>query len=416
MLEQHSTFICQADGSVAVHRERPSLFALEKASSGVASLSTIRTEIADAERFLSLQEQWSDLVLRAAEPNPFLHPIMVAASLADVKASDVSVVLAWQGERLVGVWAFICGKPPSGMPVRVLKAPIHPILSNATPVIDSKLADYVLSSMLDAIGSAAILPKIISVSCCDSDGPVMSALQRICVSRGRQPAILKRGKRPHLTCEQNDAAGSFAQALSSSRRRKLGQLRRRLARRGHVELKVHRDRGAVSESLERFMQLEAEGWKGARGSTFLGTTGATFARRAVPHLAIKGLAEIWELSFNGNAVSMAIILRQKRTAFDWKITYDETCGDCSPGVLLAQDYTASFLSEDTIDRADSCASDDTGLLGPLWTGRQGMVDFLLDCRGSSASFIGLAAIETCYANARRLAKSSTLLARKLGHF
>jgi len=103
---------------------------------------------------------------------------------------------------------------------------------------------------------------------------------------------------------------------------------------------------------------------------------------------------------------VAIILRQDRTVFDWKITYDETNGDCSPGMLLAQDYTAAFLSDIAIDLADSCAADDSGLLGTLWADRRSMADFVLDTRGNSTLFLGLAGVEKCRVKARRLAKKS----------
>ena len=68
----------------------------------------------------------------------------------------------------------------------------------------------------------------------------------------------------------------------------------------------------VSESLERFMQLEAKGWKAISGNPLLGTDGAVFARGIIPPLTAQGLAEIWELSLTGQAVSMAIVLRQAR--------------------------------------------------------------------------------------------------------
>ena len=289
-------------------------------------------------------------------------------------------------------------------------------MADGTPVINSEVAEPALSAMLDAIKSSAALPKILSVSACNADGPVMAALHRASLSRGGAPAILRRATRPYLACRQ-DPAAYFAEAMSSIRRRKLGQLRRRLATRGQVELKVYRDNAPASESLERFMQLEAKGWKALRGNPLLGTDGAAFARETIPQLVLQGLAEIWELSLTGQAVSMAIFLRQGGTAFDWKIAYDETHGDCSPGVLLAQDYTISFLNDEATAFADSCAADDAGLLGPLWTGRQGMADFLLDSRGSSATFLGLTAIERCHAHARRLAKQVLVRApHKLGRF
>ena len=75
---------------------------------------------------------------------------------------------------------------------------------------------------------------------------------------------------------------------------------------------MHRDYTTVSESLERFMQLEAKGWKAISGNPLLGTDGAAFARGTMPQLALQGLVEIWELSLTGQAVSMAIVLRQAR--------------------------------------------------------------------------------------------------------
>jgi CelD/BcsL family acetyltransferase involved in cellulose biosynthesis len=399
-----------AAAAVPVRLEGRPLLVADSKPHAIGGSASIRAEIADAARFLSLQRQWDDLVLRAAEPNPFLHPIMIAAGVGQASADEASVVLAWQGERLVGVWPFVPGQARSGAPVRVLKTPVHPTMPNGTPVIDAELAEQALSAILDAIKSSAALPKILSVSFCNGDGPVMAALHRACLSRGRAPAMVRRATRPYLACRQ-DPTAYFAQAMSSSRRRKLGQLRRRLGTRGRVELKVHRDWAGVSEALERFMQLEAAGWKGISGHPFLGTEkGGAFARAVIPPFARHGLAEIWELSLSGQAVSMAIVLRQHGKAFDWKIAYDETHGDCSPGVLLAQDYTTSFLSDGATDFADSCAADDTGLLGTLWTGRQGTVDVLLDARGSSATFLGLRAIETCYAHARRLAKKVILRA------
>ena len=89
--------------AIPVRLEGQPLLALESKSNSIASVASIRAEIADAAQFSSLQRQWDDLVLRAAEPNPFFHPIMIAAAVGQARANEAPVVLAWQGERLVGV-------------------------------------------------------------------------------------------------------------------------------------------------------------------------------------------------------------------------------------------------------------------------------------------------------------------------
>jgi hypothetical protein len=97
--------------------------------------------------------------------------------------------------------------------------------------------------------------------------------------------------------------------------------------------------------------------------------------------------EVWELSLVGVAISMALILRHLSGVYDWKIAYDERQRDCSPGVLLAQDYTTAFLADPKVAFADSCAADDAGMLGSLWDGRQPIVSVIADARvGGSMAF------------------------------
>jgi CelD/BcsL family acetyltransferase involved in cellulose biosynthesis len=308
------------------------------------------------------------------------------------------------------VWAFVRGRPRSGLPLAVLSAPTHPTSADATPVIDAGRVEPVLAAMIAAIEASPLLPKLIAIRALNDGGPVMAAFRRVMAARRSPAAALARAVRPRLTCNL-DPKGYFARTMSGGRRRKLGQLRRRLAGRGRLDLHVHRGTEAVAAALDRFLALEASGWKGSIGHA-LARTAPAFSQAAVPALAAEGCAEIWELSLDRAAVSMAIILRQGAGAFDWKIAYDERHGDCSPGVLLAQDYTAEFLQDPAVAFADSCAPDDSGLLGPLWTARQPMVDVILDVRpGGSLAFTAWSAFERCHRWARRRAKAPVELVR-----
>jgi CelD/BcsL family acetyltransferase involved in cellulose biosynthesis len=345
-------------------------------------------EVADACRFKTMRAAWDDLAARACEPNPFMDPDVIAAAAAGDDANRAPVLLAWRGDRLVGVWAFSAASPESGLPITVLATPVGGMLPNGTPVIDRDHVELVLAAMLDAIVRTRGLPKLISVDLLN-EGPVMAALQRVLAGRGCPPVILWRGVRPMLD-GKSDPEAYFAHTMSGGRRRKLRQLRRRLSSRGELRLNVYRDRNSAGEAIERFIKLEASGWKAKSGaSEFERLRYRDFVRTAVVTLADHGGVEIWELSLASVAISMALILRHLSGAYDWKIAYDERQRDCSPGVLLAQDYTTAFLTDPNVAFADSCAADDAGVLGTLWKGRQPIVNLIADARAGGSLFFSL---------------------------
>ena len=353
----------------------------------------IAIEIADAGRFSMLRDAWNDLTLRACEPNPFMDPDLVTAAAAGDGARAVPVLLAWRGDGLVGAWAFDRASARWGQPVTVLAAPIRNLMPNGTPVIDRDYVAPVLAAMLDAIARARGLPKLLSIDMIN-DGPVMSELQRVLAARSSRPVVLWRSTRPMLS-RKMEPATYFAQIMSGGRRRKLGQLRRKLSGRGELTLNVHRDRRAAMTAAERFIKLEAAGWKAKSGASERARARyRDFVRNAVASLADHGGVEVWELSLVGTAISMALILRHLSGVYDWKIAYDERQHDCSPGVLLAQDYTTAFLSDPKVAFADSCAANDSGVLGTLWDGRQPIVNLIVDARvGGSLAFTLWAAFE-----------------------
>ena len=92
------------------------------------------------------------------------------------------------------------------------------------------------------------------------------------------------------------------------------------------------------------------------------------------------------LAVDGRPVSMQIILRCGGVAFTWKTAFDEKFQDFSPGMLLLEDYTTSFLADEAIDYVDSCAQDDSGFMA-VWSERQGVAEIL--CRPARALRHGL---------------------------
>jgi CelD/BcsL family acetyltransferase involved in cellulose biosynthesis len=371
----------------------------------------LSVEVADAETLAGINADWRDLLARAADPNAFMDPALLRAAVAAYPDIPHPVLLAWtdtpSGRRLVGLWPFCAGRAQrSPLPNRVLRSPpfAHGFLG--TPVIDRDCLEQVLRAMLDRIAATPDWPNDIAIDQIDMDGATMAALARVLRERGNAPVVLERRARPVLIAE-GDPEAYLANAMSGSSRKKLRQLRNRLARQGNLTSDVVREPAAVARALEEFLALEASGWKKAQGTALLcDGADAKFFRKGFTALADRGSARIYTLRFDDRALAMQLVVVAGQAASTWKTAYDEAFAKFSPGSLLFTDYTAAFLEDAAVATVDSCAEDDSGYMA-AWTGRKRVGDIRITARrGASAAFRIVAAFEAAYRAMRATAKKS----------
>jgi len=374
-------------------------------------------EIDDAQQLADLKPDWDDLLARAAEPNAFMNPELVRAAAQSYPELQPRALLAWKTidgrRRLIGVWAFSIGQArKSLLPMRMLLAPPFSHGYLATPVVDRSLLEETLEAMLEAIANAPDLPKIIALDTMATEGPTMAALGRVLADRSSAPCFLAQSSRPKL---ESDCDGKqyFEMALSSSSRKKLRQHRRRLSEKGALRAEIVSDPNDIATAIEGFLQLEASGWKGRQGTALLcSDADAAFFRTGFAALAQDGCASIHSLYLDQRPVSMQLVVRAGQAAFTWKTAYDEKFRDFSPGILLLEDCTSSFLADETIGFVDSCALDDTSYMS-AWTERQRVGDLWIDVRrGGSHGFRLLGKLETIYRELRVSAKQHYVSLRR----
>ena len=372
----------------------------------------VTVEVAGNARLAEIQPEWRDLAARADVPNVFMHPMLIALG-ACYPGVRCRTLLAWQERNgrktLVGCWAFAAGRAPrSIIPLSVLAAPPFPHAYLSAPVIDRDALDETTAAMLDCIADDPGLPKIVALEAMREDGATMQALQRVLAARGSTPAVLRRCSRPMLESKL-DGKQYLEKALSSSTRKKLRQHRRRLGEKGALESKIVSEPEAVVRAVEDFLELEASGWKGHKGSALLNNQAdATFTREMMTALSVQGEAAIHALTLDGKPVAMQIVLRAGSTAFTWKTAYDEALRDFSPGMLLLEDYTAALLADRDIACVDSCSYDDSGFMG-AWSERQAMMELWFDARrGGSAAFAHVTRLQDIYLRLRAQAKAAYL--------
>jgi hypothetical protein len=132
---------------------------------------------------------------------------------------------------------------------------------------------------------------------------------------------------------------------------------------------------SVGVPFENFLKLEAESWKGARGTAILcDPRDAKFTRCLLKELAAAGHASVALPRLDGRAIAAQVLMYCGPTAYT---AFDAEFAKYSPGALLVDKVTKQLFSMPGIEAIDSCSSE-TGLMGQLWSGRRSMVDLLID--------------------------------------
>ncbi|PSO15515.1 GNAT family N-acetyltransferase [Bradyrhizobium sp. MOS003] len=324
--------------------------------------------------------QWRALAQRAIEPNGYYLPgweFAVSATARD--RTDASALPAFDGssKRLIGLMPVIPLWRSLKIPLAALVS-AHPYGTLCSPLIDRdapiEAATQLLQRAREAGAHALVLNDVAL------DGAAMTALKQVLDRDGLKPRVLSSYVRASLDATQDDET-LLREALGAKKLKELRRQRHRLEEHGPVALDVARRPDEIGPALETFLQLEASGWKGKRGTALAQHAGdAAFIRRAVPALAETAQCEIITLRTGTTPVAAGIVLRHQDRAFFFKLGIDERFAKYSPGVQLTLELTRHLCADPAIASADSTASADHPMINPIWRGRFAVGDVLIPLR------------------------------------
>jgi CelD/BcsL family acetyltransferase involved in cellulose biosynthesis len=331
---------------------------------------------------------WESLAARALEPNVFYEPWMLLPALDSYASAQLSIVLAY--DELGGAPGRLCGLFPfqraaqfRGLPVHYLRLWKHIHCYLGTPLVDRDCAPQCLAALLDWLARDARGAGVVEWGLVGSDGPFQSALMRVVDETSRRSFVSHTSERAYLL-PRGDAEGFFDAALTGKRRKEYRRLERRLAEHGALEYASLQDPAQAGQWVAQFLELEASGWKGRRGSA-LGSNDPNrqFFERVALAAAARGRLMMLALKVGGRPVAMKCNLLADGGAFTFKIAYDEDYAKYSPGLLLELENIRCFHRSPALRWMDSCAEASHFMANRLWPDRRSLMT-LVTASGSTA--------------------------------
>lgn len=305
-------------------------------------------------------------------PTTFAHPDWIRAISAQVPGS-VHVQVPEQG------------KPR--LELRLRKSNLHfdswitPLTPNALPAASADIAPGDAALLFEQLASPVLLRNL----------PVEHPTTKALLAAATHVNVLNSWERSCLRLN-----GSYDAWLSTNfdhkRRKEYKRLRNRLSEQGELQVSRLQPGDDLAPYIKAFLDLEAMGWKGKRG-TALQNDGQMVAalRNGLAALHLKGNIRFWLMQMDGRPIAALFALIDGPEATLGKIAHDETMSRYSPGVLIILAATEDLYADKSLTLADSNAIPGHPMIDRIWRDRLACMDVLLaGSNVSTALFSGIA--------------------------
>jgi len=283
---------------------------------------------------------WRALANGALEPNPFFEPEYVLALARHDYGGEITLLTVQSGTDMVALLPMYRRQLQwRGFPLPIWSVPN--VLG--TPLVIAGHAEPALELAFDFLSRQSVLRKILLVPRVPVDGPVAVAIHRALRDRMfpcgsaetvRSPVVWRRAENNYLD-----------ETLHGSRRKHVRSQRSHLDRLLGQSLRLV-DRTTSPDAVEKFLVLEASGWKGRAGTAMLcKPAAANWFRQVCAAYAAAGRLRLLSLEAGGTTVAMKCDVTAGGGLFNLKTAYEESFARFSPGVLLEIEAVRVFHEE-----------------------------------------------------------------------
>lgn len=348
---------------------------------------------------------WDRLARNAAEPNPFFESWYLLPSLRHLPGSERVSVLRFEHDGgLAGLLPILHARRYYRWPVPQLSSWVHANCFCGAPLVAKGLEESFWRAVLNWADAHAGPALFLHLRGIPLEGPLHAALASVLLREPRHAAVVHQEQRAMLASDLSPEAYLEA-SLSGKKRKELRRQARRLSEEGELAFERRTDAQDLGRWCDRFLALEASGWKGKAGSA-LACSPATEAmfRESLAGAARLGRLERLTLTLDGRPLAMLATFLSAPGAFSYKTAFDERYARFSPGVLLQRENLAMLERED-FAWSDSCASADHPMIDHFWRERRriGSLSIAIGGRLRRFAFRQFARAE----NARNPARSET---------
>lgn len=327
----------------------------------------------------ALIPQWEALASSALEPNPFYEWWTFIPALEAQSQQDLCCVLVWLPRRassnaqmeLAGIFPFKKVRRFKGLPLTVLSSWKHSSWPLCTPLIRADAALPCLRALqrwLEEDGDGACAAEFRYLP---GDGAFIGQLADVVAG---SPAMLASETFSRALLRKGGAADQYLeQALSGRSRKDLRRKERRLQELGkleHVALGPGED---AERWIREFLELEAAGWKGARGGALAANEGTRrFAVAMLAEAHRRNRLQMVGLNLDGRPLARCCNLLSGQGSYAYRTAYDERFADFSPGIMAEIDSIRHFHDLPVTQWMDSLTEPDNATLNRLWLHRRTM--------------------------------------------
>jgi CelD/BcsL family acetyltransferase involved in cellulose biosynthesis len=329
----------------------------------------------------------NELARAASERNVFYEPWMLLRALkAFGQKSSFAFVLVF-GEQ-VGKPALLCGFFPletmnryRGLPLRVARFWSYLHFYWCPPLIRKGCERKCLEAVLQWLRSDARQCSLVEFISMPAEGPLAQALVEVVNELGLPRYIPELYTRA-LLLRTDDAEACIRSALPGHRLKELNRVRRRLAEQGPLTFEQITLEANLSEWIEGFLGLEAQGWKGKAGTAMAATAaGRDFFAECVRAAFARDQLMMLRLRLNDRPIAYKCNFLSRPGSFAFKIAYDEAFASYSPGVHLELENIRRFHALEGVEWMDSCAAPGHFMANHLWAERKTIQTTVIAVRG-----------------------------------